>query len=437
MSTRVIKVGQLARVEGEGSLFVRTNGDQVEDVRLSIFEPPRFFEAFLRGRDHLEVPDITARICGICPVAYQMSSVHALEDAFGVKIPEHIRRLRRLLYCGEWIQSHTLHVLMLHAPDYLGVASVIEMAQDHQQMVELGLRLKRTGNHILEVLGGREVHPVNARVGGFWRLPEQSEWEPVLGEVARAREDAECLLKWVSGFTIPEVSTPYNFVALVHKDSYPFCEGAITSSSGLRITAREFEEHYEEFQVGHSTALHARRAGGGSYLTGPLARLTLNANSLLPRAKVVWEDLSKKGLLRLDNAYTSILVRCIEIIQAVEEAFVVLSELVLGGLRGEDHVPFTVREGVGSAATEAPRGLLYHRYAVDAKGLIKEAKIVPPTSQNQAQIESDLTTVVRSNLHETEDRLRHLCEQMIRNHDPCISCATHFLNFQWNRGARP
>lgn len=436
MTTRVIKVGQLARVEGEGSLFVRTNGEHVEDVRLSIFEPPRFFEAFLRGRDHLEVPDITARICGICPVAYQMSSVHALEDAFGVIVPEHIRRMRRLLYCGEWIQSHTLHVLMLHAPDYLGVSSVIEMAQEHGKMVELGLRLKRTGNHILEVMGGREVHPVNARVGGFWRLPDRAEWEPVLEDVSRAREDAEHLFKWVSSFTIPLVSTPYDFVALVPRDCYPFCEGSITSSSGLRISPHEYEQHYEEFQVNHSTALHSRRVDGGLYLTGPLARLNLNASKLTPRAKSAWQELSNRGL-RLDNAYNSILVRCIEIIQAVEEAFDVLSELVQGKLRGAAHVKITVREGVGCAATEAPRGLLYHRYAVDAQGLIQEAKIVPPTSQNQAQIESDLTTVVRSNLHEPQERLRHLCEQMIRNHDPCISCATHFLNFQWIRGNSP
>jgi sulfhydrogenase subunit alpha len=434
MSTRVIKVNQLARVEGEGSLIVRTHGEDVEEVRLSIFEPPRFFEAFLRGRSYLEVPDITARICGICPVAYQMSSIHALEDAFGVEVPDHIKQLRRLLYCGEWIQSHVLHILMLHAPDYLGFPSVIEMAKEHQQMVELGLRLKRAGNRVIEVLGGREVHPVNARVGGFWTLPEPKEWQPVLEDVARARSDASRLLDWVAGFSVPMASADYDFVALVSSDAYPFCEGWITSSKGPRVNAREFEQTFKEFQVPHSTALHSRRVDGGTYLTGPMARIALNAICLLEPARAAWERLNSTGMMHLENAYNSILVRCVEIVQVVEEAHLLLQQLVTGGLRGEPFVPVRVCEGVGCAATEAPRGLLYHRYNVDADGLITEAKIVPPTAQNQAQIESDLTALVRSHLHANEDQLRHLCEQMIRNHDPCISCATHFLNFQWNRG---
>ncbi|MEO1091273.1 MAG: nickel-dependent hydrogenase large subunit, partial [Pseudomonadota bacterium] len=171
--TRTIKVDALARVEGEGALYLRMRNGEVEDVRLSIYEPPRFFEALLRGRHFTEAPDITARICGICPVAYQMSAVGAMEAAAGVEVSAVIRDLRRLLYCGEWLQSHALHVFLLHAPDFLGMDDGFAMARDHPALLQRGLRLKKVGTDLIERVGGRAVHPVNVRVGGFHASPSR------------------------------------------------------------------------------------------------------------------------------------------------------------------------------------------------------------------------------------------------------------------------
>ena len=168
---KTVKIEYLTRVEGEGGVYVRSEGGELREVKINIFEPPRFFEAFLRGRYFQEVPDIVARICGICPVAYQMSAVHALESALGVTPPPEIRALRLLLYCGEWIESHALHIYLLNAPDFLGYESAIAMAADHPKEVERALRLKKIGNRLLEILGGRATHPVSVCVGGSTRLP--------------------------------------------------------------------------------------------------------------------------------------------------------------------------------------------------------------------------------------------------------------------------
>ncbi|MBN8903037.1 MAG: nickel-dependent hydrogenase large subunit, partial [Rhodospirillales bacterium] len=232
---RTIDVDVLARVEGEGALQLVIDGDQLRRCELSIFEPPRFFEALLRGRSYLEAPDITARICGICPVAYQMSAVHAMEDALGIAIPEPIRLLRRLLYCGEWIESHGLHIYLLHAPDFLGYEGGVEMAKDHPEAVKRGLALKKAGNDIVRCIGGREIHPINVRVGGFWRTPRRAELGTLVPTLSRARDLALETVRFVGAFDFPDVTRDYEFVALGGAGEYPFNEGRVLSSRGLDI----------------------------------------------------------------------------------------------------------------------------------------------------------------------------------------------------------
>ncbi|MGB8022669.1 MAG: nickel-dependent hydrogenase large subunit, partial [Candidatus Nanopelagicales bacterium] len=225
--SHVLSVDTLARVEGEGGMHVHVQDGRVLDVHLRIFEPPRFFEAFLRGRAHTEPPDITARICGICPVAYQMSACLAIEDACGVSIPEEIRLLRRLLYCGEWIESHALHIFFLHAPDLLGYDGAIEMARDHRALVESALRIKRTGNELMTVVGGRPVHPINVRVGGFHRLPTRAELLALRPALVAAREESLAAIPIVSGFDFPEFEQPYLYLALSAEHGYPLESGAM------------------------------------------------------------------------------------------------------------------------------------------------------------------------------------------------------------------
>jgi coenzyme F420-reducing hydrogenase alpha subunit len=420
--SRTINVNYLARVEGEGALHLTVEGGKVTDLRLQIFEPPRFFEAFLRGREAREVPDLTARICGICPVAYQMSAVHALERAFDVAVDPRVRALRRLYYCGEWIESHALHIHMLAAPDFLGCESAVTLARRDRAAVERGLRMKQTGNAIIRLLGGRSVHPVGACVGGFTCAPRPNELRALRQPLRRLRDDALDCVRWVSGFDLPDRDADIEFVALRHPDEYPMNEGRIVSSRGLDCDQEAFEAHFEEFQVPHSNALHARIVGRGPYCVGPLARVNLNFDRLGAAVTAVARE---TGIAWPNaNTYTSIVARALEILYAAEEAARIVDAYDPPPVPA---TPFAVRAGRGCAATEAPRGLLYHAYETDACGLITAARLVPPTSQNQAQIEAELRAAAPALLQRSRAEATRTCETMIRNYDPCISCATHFL----------
>jgi sulfhydrogenase subunit alpha len=428
MKGKTIKVHGLARVEGEGSIHVKLNGNEVTDVKFEIFEPPRFFEAFLRGRHFTEVPDITARICGICPIAYQMSSVHAMEAAIGVHVAGQLRQLRRLIYCGEWIESHALHIYMLHAPDFLGYEDAIRMARDHVDTVKRGLRLKKVGNEIVRLLGGREIHPVNVKVGGFYRVPTRKEFAPLMEELKWARDAAIDTARWVAKFTFPDFEQDYEFVAVKHPDEYPFNEGLIVSSRGIDIPVQQYELVFVEEQVEYSTALQSYIRQHGNYFTGPMARFALCYDQLSVLAKEVASEVGLDTPCR--NPFKSIIVRAVETAYACDEAIRIIDQYEQPDSPAID---CPVKAGVGHAATEAPRGLLYHRYRIDDAGLILEAKIVPPTSQNQKTIESDLKQFIPPRLHLTPAELTWQCEQAVRNYDPCISCSCHFLKLTFDR----
>jgi len=402
----------------------------VRSAVFSIFEPPRFFEAFLRGRGYEEAPDITARICGICPVAYQMSAVHAMEDAFGVTVDGPLRALRRLLYCGEWIESHTLHAYMLHAPDFLGYDGVVDMARDHGDAVRLGLELKKAGNDIVNQIGGREIHPINVRVGGFYKVPRKRDLAPLAEKLKRTREQALDTVRWVAGFEFPDRERDYTFVSVSNPDEYPFNEGRIVSNRGLDIPVAEYDEHFEEMHVAHSTALQSRmKADGGAYLVGPLARYSLNFERLSPDVQQAAKEAGLGPVCR--NPYRSIVVRAVEVLHACEEALRIIDDYQEPD---SPFVPVEPRAGIGFGATEAPRGMLYHRYRLEEDGKIAEARIVPPTSQNQPSIEADLANFVGTFLDMPDEALQYRCEQTVRNYDPCISCATHFLKLEIDRG---
>jgi coenzyme F420-reducing hydrogenase alpha subunit len=428
MKSKTIKVDYLARVEGEGALYVKIKGNTVEEVRLRIFEPPRFFEAFLRGRKYSESPDITARICGICPIAYQMSAVHAMEDAFGIKVDGQLRALRRLAYCGEWIESHTLHVYMLHAPDFLGYSDAIRMAKDYPSAIERGLRLKKIGNEIIALLGGREIHPINVRVGGFYKVPTKRELAPLVEGLRWARDAALETVRWVSTFPFPEFEQDYEFVSLRHPDEYPFNEGRLVSNKGLDISVHNYDDCFIEEHVPYSNALHSVLKEHGAYYVGPMARYNLNFDKLSRLAQEAARSAGLSSFCR--NPFKSIVIRSIEILYSCDEALRIIDEYEMPD---EPSVKLNPLPATGYGCTEAPRGILYHRYRVDEEGLILDAKIVPPTSQNQKTIENDLSEFVSQYLNLPHDKLAWQCEQVIRNYDPCISCATHFLKLNIER----
>ena len=428
MKTKKIQVDPLARVEGEGVLYVQIRDGKLEDIKFKIIEPPRFFEALLRGRMYTEAPDITARICGICPVAYQMSTVHALEHACGAVVDGQLRALRRLLYCGEWIESHVLHIFMLHAPDFLGYPDVMHLARDYPEHVKRALQLKKSGNAIMSFIGGREIHPINVRVGGFYRVPTKQEFKPLVENLKWARDAALETVRWTAQLPFPDWESEYEFVSLRHPDEYPFNEGHLVSNNGLDIPASEYEDHFVEEHVSYSSALHSIHKGYGAYLTGPMSRYNLNYAKLSSLAHEAARSV-ELGPTCL-NPFKSIIIRSIEVLYAFDEALRIIEQYEVPD---QPAVKVRPRAGIGHACTEAPRGTLYIRLEIDDEGRILNAKIVPPTSQNQKAIENDLRYYANHCFDLPEEQFLQQCEQAIRNHDPCISCATHFLKLHIDR----
>lgn len=417
-----LNVPVLTRVEGEGALDLRIRDGNIEELKLRIFEPPRFFEKFLEGRHYSEVPDLVARICGICPVAYQVTAAQALEKLFGVEIGSWAHAMRRVFYCGEWIQSHALHIHLLAAPDFFGCNSAIELARTHPDVVRRGLRLQALGNEIMDVFGARSVHPVGLRVGGFHHAPAKNQINTLRQKLLDALPEAIELVRWTSSIAIPQDSQPFFSVSLRNDTRYAIEAGSIAVSDGLETTAPEYDTHFAEYQQPYSTALFSAYHQQ-PYLVGPLARLNLN-HAQLPEN--IHRLIDETGLnYPSGNVFTSMSARAVEILFAIQEAARFLEDYQVPDT---PYVPIKPRAGVAYGATEAPRGLLWHRYEVDEAGMIKNARIVPPTSQNQARIEDDLRlSLLNFGLGHEDDALRLHCEKVIRNYDPCISCATHFL----------
>lgn len=423
-----IHVPVLARVEGEGALDLRIEDGDITELRLRIFEPPRFFEKFLEGRHYGEIPDMVARICGICPVAYQVTAAQALEKLFGVELDPWARDMRRVFYCGEWIQSHSLHIHLLAAPDFFGCSSAIELARIAPDEVRRGLGIQVLGNELMALFGARSVHPVGIRIGGFHGAPAADRVRALRDKLRAALPDAEALVRWAAAIPVPQNEQTFVSVATQHSSDYAIEGGAIGASDGLRLDPADFDAHFVEHQEIASTALYSAYQGR-PYLVGPLARLNLNHERLPAQVHAL---LAETGLaLPSGNLFHSMTARAVEILLALHEAL-----RLLDGYRvpASPWVAVTPRAGVACGCTEAPRGLLWHRYEMDADGRVVTARIVPPTSQNQARIEADLRLSLLSfGLDRGDDALRLHCEQVIRNYDPCISCATHFLRMNLER----
>lgn len=423
-----INVPVLARIEGEGALELTARDGRINDLKLRIFEPPRLFEKFLEGHNFSEVPDMVARICGICPVAYQMSAVQAIENIFTTPINNWVKRMRRVIYCGEWIQSHALHIHLLAAPDFLGFNNVIEMAGQHADIVRRGLHLQSLGNKLIALFGGRSVHPVGVCAGGFHHAPSIDAVTRLRDQIEAALPQAEALVKWTASLDLPDDEQEFVSVALRHDREYPLNNGRLVSDEGLDIAIDEYEQHFREFQEPHSTAFHSL-LHDKPYLVGPLARLNLN----LDRLPTTFQALAEATGIAFPsrNMFHSIVARAIELYYAMYEAVRILTGYELPDQNAEFIEP---KAGTGYGCTEAPRGILWHRYDLDEEGMVLKANIIPPTSQNQARIEQDLRHSLEAyGLQHSDDELRLRGEMVIRNYDPCISCSTHFLKIRVNR----
>jgi coenzyme F420-reducing hydrogenase alpha subunit len=423
-----IHIPALARVEGEGALTIRVKDGEINEILLNIYEPPRFFEGFLHGRYFQDVPDITARICGICPVAYQMSSVQALEAAMQVTISPELRQLRQLLYCAEYIESHALHIYLLQAPDLVKQESAISLAAEAPGLVKQALRLKKAGNELLKIIGGRSVHPVNACVGGFYCWPDEAAIHALVPELEWARQASIDTVTWAATLEYPDFEQDYEFVALNRVEEYAIYDGDILSSKGKRISPVDFEKNYIETHVERSNALHSHTVKDSTYFVGPLARFNLNYKKLRNMAREVASSIRLKPPLR--NPYKGLLARAVELVHVCDLAIELANAY---HPQGPSHVEFSVLPGEGWGVSEAPRGLLYHRYVVDEQGFVRFARITPPTAQNFAQMEADLWALAPSVVTQPQEEASLTFEHLLRSYDPCISCATHFLKLNIER----
>lgn len=410
----------VARVEGQGGINVEVTGVGEAKAQFKVFEPMRFFEAFLVGRKYYEVHEITSRICGICPIAHQITAVRAVENALKVEVSAQTKALRRLLSLSGWIQSHTLSLYFLTAPDYLGFGSAIEMASEYTDAVRQALRLKKVGNDLGELIGGRAIHPISAVVGGFTKAPRKEELAEILLCLKKEKEGIWDTVNLFRSFNYPEIDRETELVAITNGKEYAVNEGRLASSHGLDSPEVEYRIHVQEKEVNYSNTKKSL-INGKDFLSGPIARVNRNYQKLTSDAKKAAEQLGLS--LPCYDPFMNIKARVVELVYALDEAIRIIDTIRLDF----SEQPIKAEVGTpceGAALTEAPRGLLYHWYKLDSSGIVQKADIVTPTAHNSANIEASLCALAPKLLKQGQD-ITFGCEKLIRAYDPCISCSVH------------
>ena len=425
-----ISVNHITRVEGHGNIRLRASDGKVEHVEWQVPEAPRFFEAMVRGRSFEDIQTIVSRICGICSVTHSMAAIKSIEDAMGIEVSEQTDKLRILCHYGEQMESHSLHVGYLVAPDLLGEKSVIPLVESHPYVVKTVIRLHRLGNMWMEIIGGRMTHPVTLKPGGFTVIPSEAKLLELKKAMEDAVQDAKILIEVVLSLAdkFPAFNRSTEYIALKYPDYYTFYHGDIASTdTDQKVQIQEFERVVNEYVTPQSTAKWCKWHRD-SYAVGALARFNLNAEQLLPMAAETAKQFGlKKGTC---NPFLNNVAQVIECVQVVEHGQQLIDELLTKGLKNEP-VKIKPRAGEGVGCVEAPRGILFHRYAFDEKGLCTKANICIPTGQNHANIQKDFEAFAPQIIDRDQDEVRLLLEMLVRSYDPCISCSTHFLNVEF------
>lgn len=434
MKNVTIDVKHVTRVEGHGNIRVRVSDGEITQLQLAIVESPRFFEAFLRGRRYYEAPHITCRICGICSVGHTTASVKAIEAACGIVPSEQTVLLRKLILYGEELQSHFLHLYFLAVPDFVGVGSVIPLAKTHPDVVRRALRMKKLANDICGVVGGRHIHPIALHVGGMSHVPPDEELIGLKRRLEDARADLRETAKLFSTLKVPDLCRKTEYVSLKETDNgeYAFYDGDIVSTLDPRPTkAADYRKRIMESIVEHSAAKHCRSPNSPTYAVGALARFNNNHSQLHPIARQTARDLGLEPIC--ENPFHNNTAQLVESVHCVEASIEIIDELLTRGMKVEPLMTPT-RHGTGVGLAEVPRGLLVHEYTVDMDHRIEGANLIIPTGQNLANIEEDMREMVprllTSGLGREEMTLK--LEMLVRAYDPCISCATHFLDVAWD-----
>ncbi|MEW6418007.1 MAG: Ni/Fe hydrogenase subunit alpha [Nitrospirota bacterium] len=426
-----INIDYIARVEGEGSVKLEIKGGKLKELKLNIWEPPRFFEGFLVGRKYDEVPDIVSRICGICPVSHMTTSIYAIEKAIGFTPSTEIKKIRKIMSLSQIAASHLVHLYMLALPDYYKVELSSGRSNPLPPPFSKGgkggllneinrlIRLKEAVNNITALFGGRSLHPVAMVVGGFTKVPSRDEIGRMIKQLEDIKKDALETVKIISGLSCPDFNNNMEYVAIISDEGYAINEGTIASISGLKVEVGDYHYYFEENEVLYSNAKRTVLKGKDPIMVGALSRLNIKFDMLHAEAKKAAEKIGFKILVK--NPYLNNVAQAIEIVHSIWECIELLDSLSIKDF----FIKVNVREGSGSAATEAPRGMLYHQYELNGRGVIERANIVTPTAYNFLSLEKSLKKLVNENIDKPVEEISLLCEMLVRAYDPCFSCSVH------------
>ncbi|MBU1941048.1 MAG: Ni/Fe hydrogenase subunit alpha [Candidatus Thermoplasmatota archaeon] len=420
MPETIINIDYVARVEGQGALnLIIAHDGKVKNVEFRIFEPPRFFESFLIGRKYDEVMELASRICGICPVAHQITALRAIENALKINPSQQTKDLRKLTAISAHIQSNVLSMYFLSLPDLMGYESIIPMAKQHPDIIKRGLKLKKLGNDITDLIGGRAVHPVTMIVDGFSSLPSKNKLQDIRKRLLDAKQEALDTVDLFANLEIPDFHRKCEHVAISDPHNYAINKGQFRSTESLDCDEMHYRDVILERQKPYSTALHSFMKHRDSFMVGPLPRLNINFNQLSTDAKTA----AKNSGIRFPNynPFISHLARAIELVHDIDESIELIDRIPLK----EEKKNIVCNAGFGAAITEAPRGSLYHSYELDNNGIVRGVDIVPPTAHNVNNIEKDMIEFVQTMHDSPVDEITLKCEMLIRAYDPCISCSAH------------
>lgn len=422
-----VNVHYLTRVEGHGNIKVDVANGEIRECKLEIIEAPRFFEAMLKGRFYDEAALITSRICGICSVGHQMASLSATEDAFGIKISEQEKLLRRLMNCGEYFESHTLHIYFLAVPDFVGAKSVLPLVNTHKDVVLQALKLKKLGHYVGDVIGGRLIHAPATNVKAMTKIPTNAILESIIAKMQDAKNELKIGIKTLQSLKLPHFERETEYISLYKKGEYALLDGNIFSSDTGETSYKNYRQLTNEYLVDHSTAKRAKH-NRDSFMVGALARFNNNHEWLSPDAKQTAEDLGLKAPCY--NSYMNTVAQFVELVHIADDTIDAAKKLLNMNLVLEDR-NFTLKIGTGIGAVEVPRGILYHEYSYDDKGYMQKANCIIPTGQNLNNIENDFRALLPNILDKSKEEITLMLEMMVRAYDPCISCSTHILDVEF------
>jgi len=417
-----IQIDYITKIEGHAKLYVKIDEGVVKDVRMEVFEGARLFESLLIGKKYDEVPIITSRICGVCPQAHSIASIDAIEKAFGYIPNRSIEILRELLLIGQIIKSHTLHLYFLALPDFFNKRSVIELAKEQKEVLNLGIRLKKLSNEIKTIIGGREIHSITNIPGGFTKAPTEEELDMLQKQIKDSLKDSMEGIKLFSSFNVPKYSNKTEYLYLKNKDN-PNIKGDVICSDNICNSVEKYADLMNEFIEEYSSAKHVT-INDKSFFVGALARIN---QTHIPDEikKILYENNIQFPSY---NPYYNNLAQCIEIHILLQKAYELIQKVDVNEV---SHYELSPKKGKAVSALEAPRGILFHEYEFDDKGYVIKANIITPTTQNLKNLENDIMKILPSLLDKPEEEIRFELEKLIRAYDPCISCSTHFLDVIW------